>query len=139
MRLPGKLIKSGNLWAIEVPMLAVTTQGRSKKEAYAMIADAIESLIDKEDFQVQVFPGADGYFEIGAKDIAILIAFLLRRRRKIQGLTLKEVAKRLDAKSINTYARYEQGRAVPSIATFDRLLCALSDDGDLVLSESRIS
>lgn len=53
------------------------------------------------------------------------------------GLTLVEVSKRLGAKSHNTYARYEQGRSVPTIQKFSRLLSALSKDTDFVLSESQ--
>lgn len=120
-------------------MLAVTTQGKTKKDAFDMIADAIESLVNVEGFKIQVFPGSGDYFEIGSSDFTILASFLLRRRRMIQGLTLKEVAIRLGARSLNTYARYEQGRAVPTIETFDRLMSALSGDEDFVLTESSVS
>ncbi|MBU1473725.1 MAG: type II toxin-antitoxin system HicB family antitoxin [Acidobacteria bacterium] len=138
MRLPGRTFKNGGYWIIEVPMLAVTTQGKTKKDAFDMIADAIESLVNVEGFKIQVFPGSGDYFEIGSSGFTILASFLLRRRRMIQGLTLKEVAIRLGARSLNTYARYEQGRAVPTIETFNRLLSALSCDEDFVLSESQL-
>ncbi|MBU4254899.1 MAG: type II toxin-antitoxin system HicB family antitoxin [Acidobacteria bacterium] len=139
MRLQGRTFKNGGFWIIEVPMLAVTTQGETKKDAFDMIADAIESLVNKYGFKIQVFPGSGDYFEIGSSDFTILASFLLRRRRMIQGLTLKEVAIRLGARSLNTYARYEQGRAVPTIETFDRLMSALSGDEDFVLTESSVS
>ncbi|MBU4202562.1 MAG: type II toxin-antitoxin system HicB family antitoxin, partial [Acidobacteria bacterium] len=138
-RLQGRTFKNGGFWIIEVPMLAVTTQGETKKDAFDMIADAIESLVNKYGFKIQVFPGSGDYFEIGSSDFTILASFLLRRRRMIQGLTLKEVAIRLGARSLNTYARYEQGRAVPTIETFDRLMSALSGDEDFVLTESSVS
>ena len=138
MRLPGNVFKNGKFWIIEVPLLAVTTQGMTKKDAFAMIVDAIESLVNKNGFQIDVYPGKGDYFEIGSSDFSVLISFLLRRRRKIHGLTLKEVAAKLGARSHNSYARYEQGLAVPSIETFDRLLSALSSDVNYVISESRI-
>ena len=69
--------------------------------------------------------------------MAALTALLLQRQRMKQGLTLSEVAKRLGAKSINSYARYEQGRSVPSIDKFYQLLSALSEDNSFVLAESR--
>lgn len=47
MRLAGQVLKVGKYWAIEVSILSVVTQGRTKKEAYEMIADAIESLVNK--------------------------------------------------------------------------------------------
>jgi len=139
MRLAGRVFKTGKFWAIEVPILGVTTQGRTKKEAYVMIADAIESLVSKKGFKVEVFPGKEQYFELGSHDLSTLTAFLLRRQRMKQGLSLLEVAKRLGAKSHNTYARYEQGKSIPSIEKFDKLLSALSPNNDFVLIESQQS
>jgi len=137
MRLSGRVFKSGKFWVIEVPILGVVTQGYTKKEAYEMIADAIESLVNKKGFKVDVFSGKGEYFEIGSPDLSTLTAFLLRRQRMKQGLTLAEVAKRLGAKSHNTYARYEQGKSIPTIEKFSKLLSALSPDNDFVLVESQ--
>jgi DNA-binding XRE family transcriptional regulator len=139
MRLAGRVFKVGKFWAIEVPILGVVTQGYTKKEAYEMIADAIESLVNKKGFKVEVFPGKGEYFELGSPDLSTLTAFLLRRQRMKQGLTLVEVAKRLGAKSHNTYARYEQGKSIPTIEKFSKLLSALSPDNDFVLVESQSS
>jgi len=137
VRLAGQVIKAGKYWAIEVPILDIVTQGRSKKEAYEMIADSIESLANKKGFEIVVYPGKGSYFEIGSSDITSMIAFLLRRQRIKHGLTLIEVSKRLGAKSHNSYARYEQGRSVPTIDKFSLLLSALSDDNDFVITASR--
>jgi len=137
MRLAGRVFKVGKFWAIEVPILGVVTQGHTKKKAYEMIADAIVSLVNKKGFKVEVFPGKGDYFELGSPDLSTLTAFLLRRKRMKQGLTLVEVAKRLGAKSHNTYARYEQGKSIPTIEKFSKLLSALSPDNDFVLVESQ--
>ena len=102
-----------------------------------MIADAIESLVDKENFKVDVYPGKGDYFEIGSSDQATLGAFLLRRQRMKGGLTLAEVARRLGAKSHNAYARYEQGKSVPTFEKFNQLLSAVSPERDFVLIETR--
>jgi len=139
MRLAGRVFKVGKFWVIEVPILSVVTQGYTKKEAYEMIADAIESLVNRKGFKVEVFPGKAHYFELGSPDLSTLTAFLLRRQRMKQGLTLVEVAKRLGAKSHNTYARYEQGKSIPTIEKFSKLLSALSPDNDFVLVESQSS
>jgi ribosome-binding protein aMBF1 (putative translation factor) len=139
MRLAGRMFKTGKFWAIEVPILGVVTQGYSKKEAYEMIADAIESLVNRKGFRVEVFPGKGDYFELSSPDLSTLTAFLLRRQRMKQGLTIVEVAKRLGAKSHNTYARYEQGKSIPTIEKFSKLLSALSPDNDFVLVESKSS
>ncbi len=102
-----------------------------------MIADAIETLVNKHSFKIRVFPGKGEYFEIGASDESILTAFLLRRARTKSGLTLAEVARNLGAKSINTYARYEQGRTVPTVPKLGELLSAVASNKDFVLTESQ--
>ena len=130
MRFAGQVFKSGKYWAIEVPILSVVTQGRTKREAFEMIADAIETLVNKPGFKVQVFPGKGEYFEVGASDEAALTAFLLRRARIKSGLTLAEVARRLGSTSLNTYARYDQGRSVPTVPKLSELLCALESTKD---------
>ncbi len=136
MRFTGRVLKVGKSWAIEVPILGVVTQGRTRNDAFTMIADAIECLVNREGFHVEVYPGKGGYFEVGANDQAALGALLLRRQRVKRGLTLEEVARRLGAKSHNAYARYEQGRSVPTIDRFTRLLAAVSPESDFVLIES---
>ena len=137
MRFEGRVFKEGRYWAIEVPVLGVVTQGRTKKEAIEMIADAIESLVNKDGFKAQVFSAKGEYFEVGADDQPALTALLLRRQRVLSGLSLADVAKRLGATSLNTYARYEQGRTVPTIAQFSKLLAAVTSNSDFVLSTSR--
>jgi predicted RNase H-like HicB family nuclease len=135
MRFAGRVFESGRYWAIEVPILTVVSQGRTKKEAFEMIADAIETLVHKPDFKIHLFPGKGDYFEIGASDESALTAFLLRRERAKSGLTL--VARKLGSKSLNTYARYEQGRTVPTVPKLSELLSAVASRKDFVLTESK--
>jgi predicted RNase H-like HicB family nuclease len=137
MRFIGRVFKVGRYWAIEVPILGVVTQGRTRKQAFDMIADAIEALVSKKSFRAEVFPGEGEYFEVGSPDVAALAALLLRRLRAKHGLTLSDVTRRMGAKSLNSYARYEQGRSVPSIARLSQLLNAVSQGGEFVLTESR--
>ncbi len=137
MRFAGRVFKAGRHWAIEVPILGVTSQGRTRKEAFEMIANAIEALVNKPDFKVEVFPGEGDYFEIGASDQAALTAFLLRRERTRSGLSLSEVSKRLGVRSPNAYARYEQGKSVPTVPKLTALLSAVSPHKNFVIVESR--
>ena len=102
-----------------------------------MIADAIESLVRRDGFAIKVFPGSGEEFEIGATDEAALTSLLLRRARARSGLSLAEVAARLGAKSINGYARYEQGRSIPSVRKLSQLYAAVGRTADFVLIESR--
>jgi len=137
MRLSGRVFKSGRFWAIEVPILNIVTQGRTKKEAFLMIADAIELLADRKDFRVEVFPGRGQGFEIGANDQSFLMSFLLKRLRLKKGLSLLQVAEKLGIKSPNAYARYEQGVSVPTVEKLTQLLSAVSPGADFVLRKSR--
>lgn len=55
MRFADKVFRVEKSWAIEIPVLDIATQGRTKKEAGEMIADAVESLVDKKGFEARVF------------------------------------------------------------------------------------
>lgn len=135
MRFAGRLVKSGKWFAVEVPMLGIVTQGRNKVNAYLMIRDAIESLVDKEGFAVTVYPGKGNYFEVAANDHAIWVAFLLRCQRMVRGLSIADMAKRIGA-SQSTYARYEKGESAPTADRLMELLAALQPDRDFVLNEA---
>lgn len=122
MRFEGRIWKDGKHWLVEVPMLDVMTQGRTRKEALAMIVDSIESLAHQKGFRANVYRAGEETIEVGSSDIAALIALLLRRQREAHGLSLAEVSKRLGQTSRNAYARYEQGASVPTIEKLQRLL-----------------
>lgn len=125
MKFIGEITKSGKWWAIEVPALDVVSQGKTKAEAYMMIADAIESLVNREDFEVTVYPGSGGKFVVESNDSATMVAFLLKQRRLAAGVSLDEVRRRLNLKSRNAYARYENGSSVPTVDKLDELLGAV--------------
>ena len=57
MRFSGTLYKDGKFWLAEIPILDLMPQGRTKKEAYKMVADMLESLVNKKDFKVNVYKG----------------------------------------------------------------------------------
>jgi len=132
MRFEGRVRKDGKLWLAEVPALDALTQGRTKREALAMTADLIQTMATAPDFEITVHPQADGRFEIGANRIDVLLALLLRRQRERQGLTLSEVAERLGQRSRNAYARYEQGKVMPTVEKLEQLLQAVAPDFRIV-------
>jgi predicted RNase H-like HicB family nuclease/DNA-binding XRE family transcriptional regulator len=137
MRFRGRIVRDGKFWFIEVPALNVMTQGHTRKEALEMIADAIESLVNESGFKVDVYAKRGEGFEVGSADTSRLTAFFLKRRRQASGLTLKETAKRLGIKSHNAYARYEQGKTVPTIEKLNQLLSVVDAGSDYVLSRSQ--
>lgn len=136
MRFEGRVFKAGKWFAIEVPVLGVYTQARTKRSAYAMIKDAIEELANVAGFEIQVFPRRGEYFEVDSLDQGALFAFLLRRQRQARGLSLADAAKRLGLKSRNAYARYEQGKAIPTVEKLAQLLKAVNPEHEFVLKQT---
>lgn len=136
MRLYGRVYRDGSQWLVEIPLLDAMTQGGTKKEAYAMAKDLVETLVGRRGFEAHVYPGKRGEFELGASPTRLLIALMLRRQREASGLSLAEVAHRLRAKSRNSYARYEQGVSVPTIEKLNDLLRVVTSGRDVVLQLS---
>lgn len=132
MRFEGRVWQEGEHWLIEVPALCAMSQGHSEAEAYEMIRDLVETMADRPGFEVTVHPLSGGQFELGANDVKILVALLLRRQREHRGITLAEAATRLAQKSRNAYARYEQGQAVPTVEKLEELLAAIAPDQKLI-------
>ena len=132
MRFPGRIKKDGRFWLAEIPAFDAITQGRTKREAFAMAEDLIETMADTQGFRAVVYPTGGASFEIGANRLGALVALLLRRQRERQGLTLAEAAERLGQRSKNAYARYEQGRARPTVEKLEELLRAIAPDQRIV-------
>jgi len=100
------------------------TQGHTKKEAFEMVADMLETLVNKEDFSVEVFVKSKNSFEVGSLQPKYLISLLLQRKRELSGLSISQVTKRLGVSSRNSYARHEQSKSVPTIEKFNELIHA---------------
>jgi DNA-binding XRE family transcriptional regulator len=139
MRFHGSVYKDGKFWLAEIPLLDTMTQGYTRKEAFAMVEDLVETLANRPGFTVDVHPGKQGHFEVSSPDTRTMTSLLLRRQRERSGLSLADVAKRLGAKSRNTYARYERGTSAPTLEKLNELLHAVSPDRDLVLHQSFIA
>ena len=133
MRVEGRIFRSGKYWAIEIPMLDIYSQGRTRSQAFEMLQDAARLLADDDGFELEMYAGAGERFEAAGKDPAGFFAFVLRRQRQARGLSLRDVSQRLGMKSRNAYARYEQGRTVPTIQKFTELLKAVNPDVALVV------
>lgn len=136
MKFEGKIYKDGKFWLAEIPILDLMTQGRTKKEAYLMVVDMIESLVNQENVGVKVHECPNGAFEVGSAESKHMISLLLKRKREISGLSLEQVAKRLGMASRNAYARYEQGKSIPTIKKLDELFGAVSPGTELVINEA---
>ena len=136
MRFEGKVLRDGRFWLAEIPLLDAMTQGRTRKEALAMIGDWLETMVNRDGFRAEVHPRNAREFEVSGNDAGAMTALLLRRRRESSGSSLRDVASRLGATSRNAYARYERGDAVPTLDKLDALLKAASPGDDFVIRES---
>ncbi len=132
MRFPGRVKKDGRLWLVEIQAFDAFTQGRTKRDAFEMAGDLIETLADTRGFRVTVYPTGGESFEIGANRVGVLLALLLRRQRQRQGLTLAQAAEKLGQRSKNAYARYEQGKAMPTVEKLEQLLKAIAPNQKIV-------
>lgn len=131
MRFEGRVWKDGKYWLIEVPAFDALTQGRTKEEAYEMIQDLLETMANSPGFKVEIEKTSGERFLLNG-DTRTLTALLLRRQRESRGITLAEAAQRLHQGSRNSYARYEQGKAMPSVEKIEELLHSVASDRRLV-------
>ena len=131
MELEGRVWKEADSswWLIEVSFLDVMTQGRTRKEALAMLQDAVMELLrdsyslDRQ-FRLDVTLYEGGVIGIGASDDTLLFALGLKRQRLRSGSTIRDVCRRLKSKSPNAYARYERAQSRPSLEKYAELLHA---------------
>lgn len=80
---------------------------------------------------------AEKTHESKAYNSSVLASYMVMFHAARSILSLAEVAKRLGAKSHNAYARYEQGKSIPTIDQLNKLLSAVSPEKDFVIAESR--
>lgn len=74
------------MWLAESELVDVCTQGRSKKDAIAMLADAFETLIDDPKVKISVAEADDeGGVTIESNRPAALAAFVLQGRQVVTG------------------------------------------------------
>lgn len=66
MRFEGRVWQDGEFWLIEVPALDAMTQGRTKAEAYLMIKDLLETMVDEAGCEVEVEAISGDRFEVTA-------------------------------------------------------------------------
>lgn len=125
MVLEGKIWKDGKHWLVAIPALDVMTQGRSRRDAFKMIVDAVTLLVHQKRFKIRVISEEEDRFLVESRDDTALIALMLKQLRAKSGLTLDAMAKKLGVKSKNAYAQYEQGRNQPSLTKIRQFLSAM--------------
>ncbi|HEY1555272.1 MAG TPA: helix-turn-helix transcriptional regulator [Kofleriaceae bacterium] len=142
--LNGRIEKQeGPFWSAEVAVIGAYTQGNSRKDAAAMLADLVEMKVDHQGFKATVIEsgplasnGTAFAVIVTGSDPALLAAQVLRYQREVNRLSLADVAKALGASSRNAYAVYEQGRSEPSVSKYLELLHAVAPDMAMVVEPS---
>jgi DNA-binding XRE family transcriptional regulator len=140
MMLIGRIAKeTGPWWSAECEVIGAFTQGRSRKDAAAMLADCIEAKIGRSGLKVTVTElrqDDDHAYAVlvAANEPASLAVEVLKYQREVHHLTLADVAKKLGASSINSYAAYEQGKREPSLSKYLELLGAVAPDMALTVA-----
>jgi hypothetical protein len=150
MRLLGSIVREGTQFAAKVPFIGLTGTGSTHRAAASEAARAVarEVRASMPDRALETGPGGTdwgvdrpddpwpvwvdgGRMEIRVPPMwmGLVVAMALRRRRVAAGLSLADAALRLGKRSRNAYARYEQGRAVPTLLQLDRLLACVGADG----------
>lgn len=125
MILEGKVWKDGTLWPIECPAIGAFTQGRSKKDAFAMMTDWIWTMLDDDSVQVEFDDLKDGSFKMTVGDPQKVYALMIHHARNSQRVTLKELADRLQLKSRGNAKHYETGKHALSVTKFHEVMRAL--------------
>lgn len=126
MKVIGNYYKAEKFWITEIPMIHLMDQGRTKKESLIMMKDAIEILIHDKSFRCEVSDLSDGKFAISTQQVKPFTAFIIRRLREAQGLTIREAGALLRMKSHTEYARHESGKVAMNMETFNRYVQVLS-------------
>ena len=131
MEFRGKVWKTDDRppWVLEVKSLGVITQGSNKKEALAMLQDAVELYLEHyfdQKPKVEVVDHGKGVVGVTCSEKKLLLSLSLIKQREESRLTVREVSDRLGSKSPNAYAKYERGNINISIDKFDQLLQAVN-------------
>lgn len=124
-------------WVVSVPLLDISTQGRTQTGAITLIEDAIQLEAEKKGLRIHAEMGKEeGSIHVSANKPDLLIAFLLRRQRTCHGLSVRDVALRMDSKSPTAYAQYEQGKRSPTLGKLQELLRAIDPSLEPILKAS---
>ena len=131
MEIEGKIWKDGKFWLVEVPALDAMTQGKTRKEALAMVEDLVLEMTKNyfedeagKDFSVTIIDYKKDVIGVTASDNRLFLALSLRRQREKSGSTVREASQRLGSKSPNAYAQYERGKTSISVDKYEALLIA---------------
>jgi DNA-binding XRE family transcriptional regulator len=130
--LTGRITRDGADYLAECDVIGAFTQGTSRKDAMAMLADCIETMIDPTRIRVRVTEAGEeshGVYSVrvDADNLGLLAATVLVYQRERHKLTRAQVAKRVSSTAA-AYASLEDGTRQPSLTQFCALLAAIAPE-----------
>ena len=131
--------KGERYWQVYIPDLGIFTAGKSEKDAYMMAADALETVVDQKGFRAHVAQVGGGRFFIFGSDPTPLVARWLCHLRLKRGVSVRQAAAQLGSQSPESWARYESGRASPSIEKLSQLLAVVDPEARFAFQRREIS
>ena len=133
MKFLGKIgaLEDDGLMLVTIPMLGVVTQGESVEDCLVMAKDYLETSLEIDDVEISLT--SKNRFTVTSEDLRPLVALFLSTQRTLAHKTIKDVTESLGLKSANSYAQYEQGKALPSMEKLNKFMNAIDSSRELVL------
>jgi len=78
-RIKCELIRSGEGYAVEIPMMLIYTQGESKEDAYSMAKDSVENVFNKANVEVIISDVEDDIFYITSTNEKTFVDFIRKQ------------------------------------------------------------
>jgi len=127
MGIEGTVTKAANLCFIKIPLLDASFQGSANNAVKELKNFAFKHnlIIQYEDSET---------FTVFTKNPNALLALILKKQRKKHNLSLRDVMKKLGYKSKTSYSRYENGENEISIAKFDMMFSAITNNEEIILT-----
>jgi hypothetical protein len=129
----GHIIKDSGFYLVEIPALNLTTQGRTKSEAYKMAKAVVIDASGESKLKLDLTKIGPNHFLIYSNNLTVLIPLLLKKQRQKAGLTVLQASNRIGSNSPNAYGVYEQGRAKPTLEKLNELLSAINQEHQITL------
>jgi len=142
MEIKGFIEKKGKFWIIKIPCLDLFTQGKSRKDAFEMVADAILELIEsyfgkekRNELKITArIRKNKNEFGIYTNNYKILFSLVLIRQRELSHSTVSDAERRLRSKISMSYVSFESGTARFEIEECESLLHAANPETECALT-----
>ncbi len=128
MRYHFKIHKEGNsFWAECIELPGCVTEGDSKEELFKNMQDALNTYLEEPEDSQYLAPPPKASISLSRTVVevpvepSIALAFSIRQQRIKNGLTQKEVAKKLGMKGLYSYQRLER-KCNPTLDLIFRLV-----------------